>query len=164
MKKTFILLLTLTWLQMSYSQDISPQIVSTAGTTFQGNAMQLDWTLGELMIETSSNSTNLLSQGFHQTYYLISSIDKLSSEIGEINVFPNPTQDWMNVSLSFDEARNVEMFLYDPNGRLIFSKQEKGSAFTLNTSIKELPAGTYFLSFIIDNNRFKQSFKIQKIY
>lgn len=161
MNKTFIFILTALCYNLSFSQDISPEILSTAGTSYDGSTIQLDWTLGELMIETSSGSTSQITQGFHQAYFTRTSMEELSPEIGTINIFPNPTTDWFYVDMSFQQRTQIELILLDQSGRCILSKKEHGSAFRLQESIEALPTGFYLLTIRIDN-QYQQSFKIQK--
>ena len=146
-----------------FSQDVSPVILSTAGETFQGNAIQLDWTIGELAISSIQNAGYQITQGFHQPFYTVSSINELPSTIGQINLFPNPTADYLTMELSFDTYSTFLIQLFDTNGKLIWIKIKEGKEIKDNISLRGLPNGSYFLSFIIDENLYSKTFTIQKI-
>ena len=70
MNRAFLLLLFIFWMHGLYSQSSSSEILSTAGETFQSTSMQIDWTLGELAIETIHHSNRQITQGFHQPNYI----------------------------------------------------------------------------------------------
>lgn len=47
------------------AQNVTPEVVASAGETFANEWLSLEWTLGEVMTETYSGSA-VLTQGFHQ--------------------------------------------------------------------------------------------------
>lgn len=61
----------------------------------------------------------------------------------QINVFPNPTLDWLNISLNqpSDAPLNVELF--DPSGRLVRQSQLSGDMLSIDVS--DQPSGYYML-------------------
>ena len=163
MIKILLSLLIALWISNVDAQIASPEIVSSAGDTYQGNSMQIDWTLGELAITTIQNSSQKITQGFHQPNYTITSVNELQQEIGQIRVYPNPTSDRIEMELYFDQIRDVQIQLVDLNGRLIWVKEENGSQIEQIENIENLSNGTYFLYFLIDDKQYSQTFKIQKL-
>ena len=163
MNKLLLFLLLASWTNNVYSQSLSPEIVSTAGETFQGTSIQIDWTLGELAITTIQNSTLQITQGFHQPNYIVTNVDEHPQKIGQINVFPNPTSDWLEITISFNQMKEVCTRLFDIHGKLILEKENQGKFISESISLSELPNGNYFLNFLIDENQYSQTFKIQKI-
>ncbi|HQB27798.1 MAG TPA: T9SS type A sorting domain-containing protein [Paludibacter sp.] len=145
------------------AQTINPQIISSSGNSYTTNTMVIDWTLGELSIMTINGSTNMITQGFHQPKYIVTSVDKLSETIGKINVYPNPTTDIVHINMTFDKIMSVQLRLVDSNGKVLWNKKYVGQNMDENTSFKSLPNGIYFLSFLIKDTNSKQTFKIQKI-
>jgi hypothetical protein len=147
----------------AYSQSTSPQIVSTAGETFQGTSIQIDWTLGELAITTMQSSSFQITQGFHQPNYILTSLDELPEAIGQIKIYPNPTSDLLEMNLIFDQKRNVQIQIFDIQGKQILEKHNEGQQISESISLVELPSGNYFIKVKIDGNKFSQTFKVQKI-
>jgi len=145
------------------AQSSNPQIVASAGETFQGNFLQIDWSLGELAITTIQNSSQQLTQGFHQPNFAVTSIDELSQKIGQIQIFPNPASSIIEMNANFDQSRNVIIQLTNLNGRLLWMTKSNGDQIKQVRDITNLPSGTYFLKFLIDENEHSQTFKIQKI-
>lgn len=163
MKRISILLLFAMWACKVHAQSSSPEIVSSAGETYQGSSMQIDWTLGELAIITVQNSFNQISQGFHQPNYMITSVNELPQKIGTIEVYPNPTFDRIEMKLNFEQSRDVKIQLIDINGRLIWSMKQTGNQIEQEKDIRNLSNGKYFLNFLIDEIQYSQTFKIQVI-
>ncbi len=163
MKRTFFLLLFAMWICNINAQSSNPEVVSSAGETYQGNSMQIDWTLGELAITSIQNSSQQITQGFHQTNYTITSVNELPQKIGKITVFPNPTSDKIEIQLNFAQAKDVKIQLVDLNGRLIWSTEQNGSQIEQIKDLTNLSNGSYFLNFLIEDSQYSQTFKIQKL-
>lgn len=89
---------------MTYSQQCSPQIISSAGTSFSGSNSQIEYTLGEPVISTYESTSVTLTQGFHQTRIIISRINENQTPISEFKVFPNPANDFIYVETGQKEA------------------------------------------------------------
>jgi gliding motility-associated-like protein len=49
-----------------YSQENKLEVISSAGTFATSNYGSMAWTIGEVTIDTYSNSNHFLTQGFHQ--------------------------------------------------------------------------------------------------
>ena len=75
----------------------------------------MDYTLGEIVVETHTNSTTILTQGFHQGILKVST----NVENTEINlkVYPNPTSQFLIIELV--ENVKADLLVYDMNGKLV---------------------------------------------
>ena len=75
----------------------------------------MDYTLGEIVVETHTNSTTVLTQGFHQGVLKVST----NVENTEINlkVYPNPTTNFIIIEL--EKNVNAELLVYDINGKIV---------------------------------------------
>lgn len=72
----------------TYGQSIQSSVVSTAGNTFKAGGIEISWTLGDLVIETSEVGSLIVTQGFQQTFISTDNnaptdIDLSSSSIDE---------------------------------------------------------------------------------
>ena len=65
MKKNIFILALLLSTSLS-SQTIERTVIGSSGTTLSNASASLDFTVGELVVATSSNGTTVLNQGFHQ--------------------------------------------------------------------------------------------------
>lgn len=55
-------------LKLSFSQSLSPSVISSAGAYFSGGGISLSWTLGETFTATLQNGSTILTQGQQQPY------------------------------------------------------------------------------------------------
>lgn len=99
------------------AQSIEPQVIASAGEHFDNGTVQLSWTLGEVMIDTYDNGTNILTQGFHQTELTVTSIEENLSNI-RLNLYPNPTSEFLNIELGNND-KDINLQLFDMSGKLI---------------------------------------------
>ena len=90
---------------------------------------------------------------------LLSDNNLLSDEI-ELNIFPNPTTDFIN--LSFKSNSDYRWVMYNELGSIVNqSRTKKSNGKTvelINTS--DLKSGIYFMSIIIDGNAITKEFLI----
>jgi hypothetical protein len=82
-------------------------------------------------------------------------LDEQSAETDELNIYPNPARNLVNVSYNLPEQAMVSYYLSDESGRRIFSRTE-GMQIAGNHNIQinlpaSLTAGTYFLNLSLNN-------------
>ncbi len=108
----------------TYSQQLSPEVIASAGDYFENGDISLSWTLGEPVIATFEGNY-ILTQGFHQDLYIITAIDEIKLENISVNIYPNPTPNFVNIKIDSEKQFNGDCYiqLFDANGRLI--KEEK---------------------------------------
>ncbi len=75
---------------------------------------------------------------------MVNTADDLAVE-AELNIFPNPTKDWLQVSLSPELTRssNLQLRLFAANGQLI--KQVVVQDATTRLDLRQLPTGSYWV-------------------
>lgn len=142
-----------------HSQSLTPVVMGTAGDYFESTACSLTWTLGENFILNLENEANILTQGFHQTNYLvISSNENLIADY-QIHIFPNPVLDQLQITAHLKEHETVHVQVFNLSGQLL--KQWGNTTLPLQVSGDQLAAGTYFLKIVSSKNQ--QVFKTFKI-
>ena len=114
MKKLLLILLCLPMIGLG--QPItSPSVVSSSGDSYSNGGVIMDYTLGEIVVETHANSTTILTQGFHQGDL------KVSTQVENIGikkkVYPNPTTNFLIIELK--KNVNADILVYDINGKLV---------------------------------------------
>jgi len=95
-------------------------------------------------------STNLPCQGIFEESLFV-----LTTPI----VYPNPVEENLSVYIH-EELENVNVHLFDSNGRLVYQKLENLERATFNISFNTFPSGIYFLR--ISGINFKEEFKVLK--
>jgi len=104
-----------------------------------------------------TDTVNVYWATFSDSTLLALAVNELEIEKNVLKVFPNPTSDFVTISLSrtFGEINRVEF--YNAVGRLIyFSKQLN------NIEIRELPSGLYFVK-VMNSKGLTAIAKFQKI-
>lgn len=135
------------------------EVVSSGGKTQTEADYELSWTVGEAVIATVSDNSNTLTQGFHQSKLTVTAIDELPfTDIG-LNVYPNPTQDFVNIHFS-KLIGQPAYSLFDLNGKLLEQKNITSNDIKLNVS--QLAEGSYLLKLSGENRQPLQTFKIIK--
>lgn len=88
-------------------------LISTGGDFFQLESGSISFTIGEPIIETLGNEDHDLTQGFQQASRELTT-DYNEMDYIWINVYPNPTTDFINIEFSEFEELNYQ--LYNLNG------------------------------------------------
>ena len=148
--KTKILLFSFILTTVSFAQEV----ISTQGESYVTANASIDFTIGEVVINTGTDGTNNLTQGFHQSSW---------NFLGQYNhglsfeaiIFPNPTEDIMNIKAS--KFENISYMLFDSMGKLVLSGKLLGEETPIQVS--ELAAGCYSVTL----NNASQSLKTFKL-
>ena len=161
MKKTLVPLgILLLVASISYSQSLSPTLLSSQNGYDTSKNMVLEWTLGESSIETITEKNTIYTQGFIQPF--LDSSKGIIQIVDEILIFPNPVKNHLNVKLLSQSNSQETIDIYNVNGRIV--KQFKHS-FSLYENIRldlsDLPSGIYVIM-IINATRVITSHKIIK--
>lgn len=156
MKKLYILTSLIAISNLTNAQT-NQELVATSGDHFTNGNIQLSWSIGEVVIETVSNSTNTLTQGFHQTNLSIVGIENFTLNI-EMDVYPNPTQDILTIKIP--NYLNTKYELYDLNGKLLSQNQINGEL--TNVNLNNLSTGNYLLKVSEILTKETKTFKIIK--
>lgn len=150
---------------IGFSQElinISPSVVTGCGGSLQGWSMtsiNTDFTLGEIAIETVFSDEFIMTQGFHQSDLNIIKLEE--SDQVYINVYPNPTIEHINIEITQNIYKKIEIFLLNTSGKIIYSKTINTDENLSTINMKNLSIGTYFLEVLTYES--KDLFKIQKL-
>ena len=141
------------------------EVVSTAGSYGETTSGSLSWTVGEPVIETITDGTNTLTQGFQQSKLTVTAISDLKVPGIELSVYPNPTSSFLSIEIKSDKQRNFMLNLFDLSGKLILQKKMTGNKQTIK--MQNYKPGTYILKILQgkDNStdaKFCVSYKIIK--
>ena len=134
------------------------EVVSSQGQTYSNANGSIDFTVGEVIINTGSNGTNDLTQGFHQTNWNFLGVEDFAPDY-QVTIFPNPTEDVLNIRTSAFE--NVTYTLYDAQGKLVM--QNILSAEQTPIQVSQLAPGSYSLTLNNETQNLK-TFKLIKSY
>ena len=156
MKKIFTSFILLTS-SICFSQTNTLQVIGSAGNTATNSNTQLSWTIGEPITNTATNTNSILTQGFNQSVLVITAID--DNQNSNITISPNPTADFVIISINVNDLQNAQYLLHDINGKLVL--QNKITDKQTKLSFIELANSTYFVDVVTKNQKTK-TFKIIK--
>lgn len=84
--------------------------------------------------------------------------DLLAGAMGDsfIDIYPNPTTDFVNIDAASVEDMDMEIRMYDVMGRQVFHTTTNGEVFFDQIDMTNLPAGMYMLQFRIGDDVFSE--------
>ena len=163
--KTSIFLVMLFFISFGIkAQQISASVITTAGHVNKSSTFSLIWTLGEVVIETDTSTTNQLTQGFQQPEYLYVSINNTVGESLSIAAFPNPTKGKVNFRVKSSDVKKLKIDIFDITGRLVGNKEINiltGETSTID--ISTLTPNIYFMRIYLPDGSLFETVKIIKI-
>ncbi len=166
MKKIYVLLLFCLSVLYVTGQSMSSYVIASAGESTEAGGINISWTLGEIAIETLKDNSEaiILTQGFQQGYFEITSIDgpKPLSNNFNINIYPNPATEYIWVNLESDEINDAIVELYDLEGRLVYNNKFDINEGPNRVDIQELNASQYVLRVLDTAGNVLQTFKLIK--
>jgi len=144
------------------AQQLSPEVIASAGDYFEQNNGSLSWTLGEIAIETLNEENAILTQGFQQSNFTMVTLREIENDY-EIRLFPNPTRDILSITFdNFSTQSNMELCLMDLQGKVIWTEKIDISK-NKNFDIAHLAAGMYLVRLTDTSRNIIKTFKINKI-
>ncbi len=125
----------------SNGQSIAPMIISSAGQSLQHPmGISLDYSIGEIAVQTYQNVNGSLSEGLLQPSLILpTSIRALRSV--NINIYPNPTRATFKIETNLAEEIMIE--LRDLSGKLLEIDQFHQNK---QIDIRRFRPGTYILN------------------
>lgn len=161
MKKTVTLFVAGLFSVGVMAQSITPEVISSAGDHYDNGTHQLSWTLGEVAVQTYDNGSNILTEGFHQPEILITSVEEENLTDISLNIFPNPTTQFVNIELRNNES-NLSAVVLDMTGKTIMTKNIEAFQMETGFDLSGLAAGGYLLQITEKDGKFRSTHQIQK--
>ena len=148
----------LTLIVACYFSTINAQeVVSTQGNSYSNGTGSIDYTIGEVVINTVSDGTNDLTQGFHQTDWNFVGVEDHVASV-DATVYPNPIDHTLNIKSDYFE--DVSYTLYDATGRIVMN--DILSATLTSFDVSALAPGAYSLRLTDKNQTPLKTFKLVK--
>lgn len=125
---------------LGQAQDLDQNVTATAGAYSENATGSLSWTIGETVVETVSDGTNTLTQGFQQGNLSVTTLIKKTELSSNLKVYPNPVENILHVET---DKTGMDYQLLNINGQAVSNGKLENMTQEINFS--DLPAGTYFL-------------------
>jgi len=147
-----------------WAQSIQNEIISSTGESTTVSGANVSWTIGESITETGRNSSNIVTQGFHQSYFIVTSIEEnLSIYDFKLALYPNPTTGMIQLYYSLGDEEELEYRFISINGKELDSGNVLRET-ELQLDLREYESALYFLNiYSKENQQLIKSYKVQKI-
>lgn len=139
-------MLVFAFIKTSSAQTIQRQSLSNGGSLFTQNGIVMSVTLGQNAHTTLKNNI-IITQGFQQQGVIAWEVKTNDAvpDVISISVFPNPTSEALNLSISDSELRNkiFNWFIINQLGQLVAQGELQDTSQSI--AVENLPKGEYFL-------------------
>lgn len=149
---------------MGFGQNPNLSLISNGGESFRNDKYQLDWSIGENVIETFSNENYIVTQGLHQARYNITSILDNNYDQIDMRCYPNPTINKINVSISKNTSFNIsDLKLNISNLNGYFLEKINITSNITEIDLSKYSSGIYFIN-VSKGEKLIKSYTIIKTY
>ena len=136
------------------------QATTATGGNTSGSGGTVAYSVGQIIYTTNTGTTGSVAQGVQQPYEISIVLGVADNSIKlELTAYPNPTTNYLTLSVGNAELSTLNFQLYDISGKLIESRKIISCIETV--AMENLPTATYFLKVTNNNNEVK-TFKIIK--
>ncbi|SDL11809.1 Por secretion system C-terminal sorting domain-containing protein [Catalinimonas alkaloidigena] len=149
-------------IQVVNGQSISHQVVASVGGSAVVQDFGLDWTVGEVAVETKDPERFTLTQGFHQPRLTITSLTGPMRSVWSVKVYPNPTLDFLILE-GPETGTRIQLEWTDLLGRRIDHLPSEISSLPARLDLSQLAGGQYLLRLSAPNRQVYSTYKIQKL-
>ena len=127
----------------SYAQLVIEKDIISPYALMSEGALRMESTLGEVIIFSFENEQLIINQGFHSGEAAGSTpVIDINSIPLDVNVFPNPTSDYINISYDNTEGLILGFSICDAQGKKI-KHLNNLSGNKSNINLNNLPNGLY---------------------
>lgn len=162
--KRFALSLVINIIVMQFvlAQQITPQVIATAGNYSENGGYSVSWTLGEPVVKTETNGNTTFTQGFQQPSYNVLSITNQDIEGFSVNVYPNPATDFIIIDWITDKQDMLYISLFDMAGKKISEQSYAATQDKVSMNMSQLASAQYILEVRNKNNSISKLYQIFK--
>ncbi len=135
--------------------------VNATGTNASGSGGSVSYSVGQVVYTTNTGTNGSVAQGVQQPFEIsvVTGLEEAKGINLSVTAYPNPTTDYLTLSISEFEISNLTYQLYDISGKLLQSEKITGNQ--TNIVMSNLVPANYFVKVIAGNQLIKE-FKIIK--
>jgi hypothetical protein len=137
------------------------QGVNATGGNASGSGGSVSYSVGQVTYETNTGTNFSVAEGVQQPYEIseITGLEEVKGITLSVTAYPNPTTDYLTLSINEFDFTNLSYQLYNLNGNLL--QNEKITGKQTSISMSNLVAATYFVK-VIQRKKEMKTFKIIK--
>lgn len=139
---------------------IAQYSINAGANSASGETINMDYTIGQAIVYTVSNSEWVLIAGIQQEYEIY--VDTRANEVLldiDISLYPNPAVHYINLKFGENPEREYEVVFYTASGQQV--KRLLVSGLLTQIEVSDMPSGTYILQ-IKDGEAVIKMFKVIK--
>lgn len=135
--------------------------ISATGGNASGGGGSASYSIGQLAYQTHTGTNGSVEEGVQQPYEIsvVTGLEEAKGINLSVSAYPNPTTDYLTLSIVEFEISNLSYQLYDMNGKLLQSKKITGNQTSI--AMGNLVPANYFVK-VIQSNKEVKTFKIIK--
>jgi hypothetical protein len=133
---------------------------TAAGGVATGSGGTSSYSVGQVVYSTATGTNGSVAQGVQQPYEIsvITGVKETTINL-EMNVYPNPTTNYLTLKVDDVELSTLNFQLIDLQGKIIENKKVTASSTTIK--MEALPKAIYFLN-VTKGNQLIKTFKVIK--
>ena len=161
MRKKQLKLSALLMLGLGLTGLQAQESINATGRNASGSGGSASYSVGQLAYTTNTGTNGSVSEGVQQPFEIseVTGIEEAKGINLSVSAYPNPTTDYLTLSISEFEISNLTYQLYDISGKLLQSEKITGNQ--TNIVMSNLVPANYFVKVIAGNQLIKE-FKIIK--
>ena len=137
--------------------------VNATGSNASGSGGSVSYSVGQVVYTTNTGASGSVAQGVQHAFE-ISVVTGLGLEQAKginlsVSAYPNPTTDYLTLSIGEFDISNLSYQLYDMNGKLLQNAKITGNQTSI--AMGNLVPANYFVK-VIQGNKEVKTFKIIK--
>lgn len=135
--------------------------VNATGSNASGGGGSVSYSVGQVVYTTDAGTNCSVTYGVQQAFEIsvVTAIEEAKVINLSVSAYPNPTSDYLTLSISEFEISNLSYQLYDMNGKLLRSEKITGKQTSI--AMGNLVPANYFVK-VIQGNKEVKTFKIIK--
>jgi len=135
--------------------------VNATGTNASGSGGSASYSVGQVVYTTNTGTNGSVSEGVQQPFEIsvVTGLEEAKGINLSVTAYPNPTTDYLTLSIADFDASKLSYQLYDMNGKLLQNEKITGNQTSIVMS--NLVPATYFVK-VIQGNKEVKTFKINK--
>ena len=133
--------------------------VNATGSNASGSGGSVSYSVGQVVYTNNTGTNGSVAQGVQQPFEIFTVGIKETELNIFLTVFPNPTTDYLTLSIDDFDISNLSYQLYDMNGKLLQNAKITGNQTSIVMS--NLVPANYFVK-VIQGNKEVKTFKIIK--
>ena len=135
--------------------------VNATGGDALGSGGSASYSVGQVVYTTNTGTNGSVAQGVQQAFEIsvVTGLEEAKGINLSVSAYPNPTTDYLTLSIGEFDISNLSYQLYDMNGKLLQNEKITGNQTSI--AMGNLVPANYFVK-VIQGNKEVKTFKIIK--